>query len=192
MYATSWSRTENICLRGRGPTLLQTKKKRKRAEEIFIQQCKDNITQGNIEQDIPNDHEEIFIPIKRARHKVLKTFSSSNPTQKKQSKPNVQKTKNNTSQQSPKKNTNQGTKKSVQKPKKQNANSEDEDSDIEQMSRVPHCKERARLDVNPLEIVFINGNIIKCSGCEFKYNDNERREPFYLVFKIHMHCMRPL
>ena len=67
-------------------------KEEKRAEEIFIQQCKENIEQGNIEQDIPNDQEEIFVPYKRARHRVPKTFSSANPTQKK-NQPNVQKTK---------------------------------------------------------------------------------------------------
>ena len=59
------------------------------------------------------------------------------------------------------------------------------------MSRVPHVKEEAQLNANPLEIVFINGNITKCSGCDFKYQDNEQREPYDLVFKIHMHWMRP-
>ena len=79
----------------------------------------------------------------------------------------------------------------MQKPKQQTANSEEEDSDIEQMSRVPHPKEEARLNANPLELVFINGNITTCSGCNFKYKDSERREPYDLVFKIRMHCMRP-
>ena len=41
------------------------------------------------------------------------------------------------------------------------------------MSRVPHAKEEAQLNANPLEIVFINGNITKCSGCNFRYQDNE-------------------
>ena len=63
-------------------TLLETRRKRRRAEEIFIQQCKENIAQGNIEQDIPNDQEEIFVPNKRARHRVPKIFSSANLTQK--------------------------------------------------------------------------------------------------------------
>ena len=99
---------------------------------------------------------------------------------------------NNTSQQNKKKNTNEGTmKKSVQKSKQQTANRKEEDSDIEQMPRVPHPKERAKLNSNPLEIVFINGNITSCSGCNFKYKDSERREPYDLVFKIPMHCMRP-
>ena len=87
--------TNSTCLQGRGPTLLETKRKRKRAEEIFIQQFKENIAQGNIEQDILNDQEEIFVPNKRARHRVPKTFSSANLTQKKQNQPNVQKTTNN-------------------------------------------------------------------------------------------------
>ena len=78
---------------------------------------------------------------------------------------------------------NQGTKKkSVWEQKGQKDNSEDEDSDIEQMSRVPHVKE-AQLNANPLEIVFINGNITKCSDCDFRYQDNEQREPYDLVFK---------
>ena len=59
------------------------------------------------------------------------------------------------------------------------------------MSRVPHAKEEEKLNSNPLKIVFINGNITECSGCEFKYQDSERREPYNLVFKIRMHCMRP-
>ena len=59
------------------------------------------------------------------------------------------------------------------------------------MSRVPHAKEEEKLNSNPLEIVFINGNITKCSGCKFKYQDSERREPYDLVFKVHMHHMRP-
>ena len=105
----------------------------------------------------------------------------------------MQKTKNNnTSQHNQKKNINEGTKKkSVQKPKQQIANSEEEDSDIEQMSRVPCPKEDAKLNSNPLEIFFNNDNITTCSGCNFKYKDSERREPYDLVFKIHMHRMRP-
>ena len=129
-------------------------------------------------------------PIKKQGTGFKNTFSSANVTQKKkENQPNVQKTKNNkTSQQNQKKNTNEGTKKkSVHK---QTANSE-EDSDIEQMSRVPHPKEEAKLNSNPLEIVFINGNITTCSGCNFKYKDSERREAYDLVFKICMHCMRP-
>ena len=81
--------------------------------------------------------------------------------------------------------------KARQKPKQQTANSKEEDSDIEQMSRVPCPKEEAKLNSNPLEIVFINGNITTCSGCNFIYRDSERREPYDLVFKIHMHCIRP-
>ena len=170
------------CLHGRGPTLLETRRKRRKAE-VFIQQGKENIEKGNIAKDIPNDQEEIFVPNKRARHRVPKTFSSANPTQKKQSKPNVPKTNNKP---------NQGTKKkSVQEQKKLKDNSEDEDSDIEQMSRVLHAKEGAQLNANPHEIVFINGNITKCSGCDFRYQDNEQREPYDLVFKICMHQMRP-
>ena len=95
----------------------------------------------------------------------------------------MQKTNNNPSQGTKKKN--------VQEQQEQKDNSEDEDSDIEQMSRVPHAKEEAQLNANPLEIVFINGNITKCSGCDFRYQDNERREPYDLVFKICMHQMRP-
>ena len=82
-------------------------------------------------------------------------------------------------------------KKSVQEQKEQKDNSEDEDSDIEQMSRVSCAKEEAQLNANPLEIVFINSNITKCSGCDLRYQDNEPREPYDLVFKIHMHWMRP-
>ena len=41
-------------LRGRGPTLLETRRK---AEEVFIQQCKENIEKGNIDKEIPNDQE---------------------------------------------------------------------------------------------------------------------------------------
>ena len=70
------------CLHGRGTTLLETRKKRRKAEEVFIQQCKENIEKGNTAKEIPNDQEEIFVPNKRARHRVLKTFSSVNPTQK--------------------------------------------------------------------------------------------------------------
>ena len=144
---------------------METKRKRRKAEEVFIQQCKENIEKGNIAEEIPNDQEGIFVPNKGARHRVPKTFSSANPTQKKQSKPNIQKTNNKQ---------NQGTKKkSVQEQKKQKDNSEDENSDIEQMSRVPHAKEEAQLNANTLEIVFINGNITKCFGCDFKYQDNE-------------------
>ena len=59
-------------LSGRGPTLLETRRKRRKAEEVFIQQCKENIAKGIIDKDIPNDQEEIFIPNKRARHRVPK------------------------------------------------------------------------------------------------------------------------
>ena len=130
IYATSWSRTENIlssrqilhACKEEGQQFLRQRGK-ERAEEIFTQQCKENIAQGNIEQDILNDQEEIFVPNERARHRVPKTFSLANPTQKKQNQPNVQKTTNNkTIQQNQKKNTNQERKKkSVPKPKQQNS-----------------------------------------------------------------------
>ena len=155
-YATSLSRIENILgsrqiqhtSEEEDPPFCRQRGKERKQKKIFIQQCKNNITQGNIEQDIPNDQEEIFVPNKRARHRVPKTFSSANPTQKTQSQPNVQKTtNNNTSKQNAKKNTDQATKKkSVQNPKQQNANSEEEDSNIE------HGKEQAKLNANPLEI----------------------------------------
>ena len=103
-YTGFQKNTTRLC--GRGPTLLETRRK----AEVFMQQCKENIEKGNIAKDIPNDQENIFVPNKRARHRVPKTFSSANPTQKKQSKPNVQKTNNKP---------NQGTeKKSVQEEKK--------------------------------------------------------------------------
>ena len=131
-------------LHGRGPIPLETRRKE---EEVCIQQCKENIEKGNIAEEIPNDQEEIFVPNKRAKHRVPKTFSSANPTQKKQSKSNVQKINNKP---------NKGTKKkSVQEQKKQKDKSEDEDSDIEQMSRVPYVKEEAQLNANPLEIVLL-------------------------------------
>ena len=140
-YTGFQKNTTRLC--GRDLTLLETRRKRRKAEEVLIQQCKENIEKGNIAEEIPNDQEEIFVPNKRARHRVPKTFSSVNPTQKKQSKPNVWKTNNNP---------NQGTKKkSVQEQKEQKDNSEDEDSDKEQKSRVPHVKEEAQLMPIPLK-----------------------------------------
>ena len=78
-YTGFQKNTTHLC--GRGPTLLEMRRKRRKAEEVFIQQCKENIEKGNIAEDIPNDQEEIFVPNKRARHKVKKTFSLANPTQ---------------------------------------------------------------------------------------------------------------
>ena len=160
-YTGFQNNTTRLC--ERGPTLLETRRKRRKAEEVFIQQCKENIAKGTIDEDIPDDQEEIFIPNKRARYRVPKTFSSANPTQKKQSKPNVQKTNNNP---------NKATKNKSEQ-KKQKDNSKDEDRDIEQMSRVLHAKEEAKLNAKPLEIVCINWNITKCSGCDFRYEEKE-------------------
>ena len=157
--------TNSTHLRGRGPTLLETKRKRKRAEEIFIQQCKENIAQGNKEQDIPNDQEEIFVPNKRARHRVPKTFFLANLTQQKSkinpmfrkqqiiNQDNRIKRRIQIKEQRRKVSRNQSNRMPIVKKKMVILN---------KMSRVPHSKEEEKLNSNPLEIVFINGNITKC------------------------------
>ena len=58
-YTRFQKNTMYLC--GRGPTLLETRRK---AKEVFIQQCKENIEKGNIAKGIPNDQEEIFVLIK--------------------------------------------------------------------------------------------------------------------------------
>ena len=66
------------------PNLLQRKQKKDEFEKQFINSCKDKLDDESIdlEKEIfpDGDQSQYFVPNKKAKHRVLKTFSTSNPS----------------------------------------------------------------------------------------------------------------
>ena len=124
--------------------------------------------EGDIEAEamIDMDLDHLFVPNKKAKHKVPQVFSSSNPTQKRKDK---------------------GQQKN--KPKKAHveiSSSEESDEDLEQYTDVCKRVEEDKLQRNPPHIVFQRGLISKCSGCIFKFTAPQRRAPQDMIFKYMM------
>ena len=92
------------------------------------------------------DKSQYFIPNKKAKHHIPKTFSISNPSQKRK-KPQAT----------------QQKKKVIKVDTSDGESSEDEATN--QNIAVPSEKERQKLLTNPLQIVFITKVVNKCSGC---------------------------
>ena len=71
---------------GKGPNLLQWKQKRDKIERDFVKSCKKKLEDGSVDlqkEIYPEaDISQYFIPNKKAKHHVPKTFSISNPSQK--------------------------------------------------------------------------------------------------------------
>ena len=69
---------------GRGPTLLAKRLKERRQMSAFTQSAVDAFRQGRLEADIEkhNDPDKYFMPSRSAKHRVPKSFSDTNPTQK--------------------------------------------------------------------------------------------------------------
>ena len=115
---------------------------------------------GNIEQEEMFDlHPEKFlVPSKKARHRVLPTFSKSNPTQK--CKPT--------------------------KRKLTEENDDDSDSDNNDLPMVLEVVEDQKLSYNPPHLVMLIYKVTVCSGCEIPFNRKDCQELNNFFFKYMM------
>ena len=71
---------------GKGPTLLQGRRKEKRIKRDFIFSCKKKLADDfDLECELKYDssQDDFFVPNSKEKHWEPKTFSDSNPTQKK-------------------------------------------------------------------------------------------------------------
>ena len=118
--------------------------------------------EGELEYDGTQD---FFVPNRKAKLHVPKTFSDTNPEQKKVN--------NN-------------------KAKKRKRESSDEDSSEDDpeinmgIERVPYEKEQQHMRSNPLLLTPISGRVRICTGCKVLFTDKERKQPHDLVFRIQM------
>ena len=71
----------------RGLNLKQRKECADRAEENFIDRCCEALEEGDIEAEVMLETQpgEMFVPNKKAKHKVPEVLSNNNPTQKRKS-----------------------------------------------------------------------------------------------------------
>ena len=70
---------------GKGPTLLQGRRKEKRIEKDFISSCKEKLAEDfDLECELEYDslQDDFFVPNRKVKHWVPKPFSDSNPQQK--------------------------------------------------------------------------------------------------------------
>ena len=153
---------------GKGPTLIEGRRKEKQIERDFISSCKEKLEddfdlEGELEYD--GTQEDFFVPNRKAKHRVPKTFSDTNPEQKKINK---------------------------NKAKKRKRESSDEDSSEDDpeinmgIERVPYEKEQQHMRSNPLLLTPISGRVQICTGCKVLFTDKERKQPHDLVFRIQM------
>lgn len=156
----------NAKVAGKGPTLLQRKKKERNTERKYIDECCDALESGNIsdiedENNIEGDPAKYFAPNMKAKHRVPEVFSSSNPTQSQRD---------------------TRAKKKLRKPDFVY----DDDSDTEQEIEddiVPVNIERRVQRENWPTLVPIFDKVTRCYGCQMLFEDKLRRDPHNLVFK---------
>ena len=152
--------------------MLQRKQKRDRFEKQFMNSCKEKLEDGSIDLEkefFPDcDQSLYFIPNKKAKHWVPKTFSTSNSSHKrKEPQENTQK------------------KKKVMKVESSNDESF-EDDDINIKTVIPSEKERQKLIRNPIQIVFITKQLCKCSRCQEVFDKEDHKAPRDMLFMTHM------
>ena len=157
---------------GKGPNLLQCKQKRDQTGRDFMKSCKRKLEDGSVDlqkEIYPEaDQSQYFIPNKKAKHHVPKTFSTSNPSQKRK-----------------KTQVTQQKKKVIKVDTSDGESSEDEVTN--QKSVVPSEKERQKLLTNPLQIVFITKQVQKSSGCKEYFDKEDCKQPKDMVFMTRMH-----
>ena len=162
---------------GKGPNLLQHKQKRDKIERDFVNSCKKKLEHGSVDlqkEIYPEaDKSQYFIPNKKAKHHVPKTFSISNPSQKRK-KPQAT----------------QQKKKVIKVDTSDGESSEDEATN--QNIAVPSEKERQKLLTNPLQIVFITKVVKKCSGCNELFDKQACKPPKDMLFMTRMHRNIPV
>ena len=120
--------------------------------------------------DYEGSQDDFFVPNRKAKHRVPKTFSDSNPQQKEVKK-------------------NKGKKR--EKETSDEESSEDEIQVNMGIERVLQEKEKQHLASNPLVLLPITGRVHICSGCRVQFTDRERKQPQDLVFRIQMNRQYP-
>ena len=153
---------------GKGPTLLQGRRKEKRIERDFISSCKEKLDDDidlECELEFDGSQDDFFVPNRKAKHWVPKTFSDSNPQQKQV-------------------NNKKGKKRKMESTDDESSEDEPEvDMGIEQ---VPQEKEQEHMKSNPLVLTPISGRVHICTGCKVLFTDKEHKQPHDLVFRIQM------
>ena len=156
----------------KGLNLKQRKECADRAEENFIDRCCEALEKGDIEAEVMLETQpgKMFVPNKKAKHKVPEVLSNNNHTQKRKSTNAKSKTQNNNIQKKGMKTTN-----TRKRPHIEISDTDDTDTGDDVFGTVPKDVEEKKLATNSPHIVLINVLIQKCSGCKFKFTTPERQ-----------------
>ena len=153
---------------GKGPTLLQGRRKEKRIERDFISSCKEKLDDDidlECELEFDGSQDDFFVPNRKVKHWVPKTFSDSNPEQKQV-------------------NNKKGKKRKMESSDEESSEDEPEvDMGIE---RVPQEKEQECMKSNPLVLTPFSGRVCICTGCKVLFTNKEHKQPHDSVFRIQM------
>ena len=181
---------------GKGPTLLQKKQKDNLTRKSYMDSCIFSIDRGltkaQLQAEMDSDASDLFMPNKRARHRVPQVFSSNNPSQS-QPRNSVRRVNRIVSDSSDDENILPEVKKRRKSlPLAQEDQADDfADEILEKVNLVDGEKERIHIISNPLCVVFLTPKIIKCSGCDFAFTTKERRDPLDMIFRVRMYRYRP-
>ena len=153
---------------GKGPTLLQGRRKEKRIKRDFIFSCKEKLADDfDLECELEYDglQDNFFVPNRKAKHQAPKTFIDSNSQQKQINNKKVKKRKMETSDEE----------------------SSEDDKEVNMgIERVPQEKEQQHMVSNPLVLTPITGRVCICTGCKVLFTDREWKQPYDLVFRMQM------
>ena len=151
---------------GKGPTLLQGRRKEKRIERDFISSCKEKLAEDfdlECELEYDGSQDDFFMPNRKTKHWVPKIFNDSNPQQKQVNK-------------------NKGKKR---KRESSNEESSGDETEINMgIERVPQKKGQQHVTSNPLVLTPITGRVRICTGCKVLFTNRECKQPHDLVFRI--------
>ena len=155
---------------------MQTKKGTK-IERDFVNSCEKKLEDGSVDlqkEIYPEaDKSQYFIPNKKAKHSIPKTFSISNSSQKRK-----------------KAQATQQKKKVIKVDTSDGESSEDEATN--QNIAVPSEKERQKLLTNLSKLSFITKVVKKCSGCNEFFEKEDCKPPKDMLFMTRMHRIIPV
>ena len=159
--------TNKAKVTGKDLNLMQQRQRDRKAERNFIYSVCDALESGDIEAEvlIEMDPSRYFVSNKKAKHKVPVNFSSGNPNQEKIKED---------------RSTNCQAKLQKRRLKERRKYSfvtvVKKILIVKKKEQVPEDVEKEKINENPPHLVFITSMIKKCSGCDTKFTEKERKK----------------
>ena len=182
---------------GCGPTQKEAFAREKKIDQKKLADYLEVIRQKKYLHEF-SDNEDTFMPTRRAKHKVPKTFSSQNPSQKAvhtdRGKEQTRKRKSpvmSSSEDDEREMATQSTGRAARKRTTKKRHIETSDDGAEE-TEVPLALEQNKLKNNPPVLVRINRQIKSCFGCKGRFSADAFVAPNDLVFKLLAIRQRPV